>query len=718
VAIGRSALSTVFERELLVRLLPEIVDLADSEKEALGFWPENSIREAIDRGRLIALAVDQKLAGYIHYSGIFPHAKVQQIATSRTWRRQGVASTLIRTLVAKLEGQGFLSLRAEIAETLAGSLAFYRCNGFVEVMSREGGSARKRAILVHVRELESDSLFAYADRQQAVDFDLGIKRRSAGEDPLYAFDLNVYFDLVRDRRQSDKARVLFGAALAHQIRLTVADEFAHELRRRSKDQTNDPVLQMALRLPRLPSVDHARRDALAARIHKMVFVDPGLSSAGSEQSLSDAAHIAHAALSRASAFITRDGTLLAASGILLDQIGIDIISVDEIASLLPDEVAPAVPTTQSGAGFSLGDASDAEVTAYLVDATAPSNLVREFCSPPLPGLVRVARAVRRANRLLAIGILVVPQGMQPIAQMLVHAREDQPDAGLYADFLIDRLTRDAASVHPTIIELAHVPGQSSVNSIAQSRGFIRSRSGTIYQKIALGRPLTVSNWAASVAEMRRRTGFLFPASPPDSALENAQIRMISPAGRALTYPASQLADLFSPAIVVWPGGNGAIVPISKKYADDLLGTAPQRAFGFLEAKDAAFLARRVYVSAPRNAALLSVDGPILFYESRRTGGRGAVVAAGRVVDRTLQPKAELSSDSQRRLVVEDVDAISATDDILLTSFDNLFALPIPVPLRCLKAIGATGNANLRSAVSLSNEKITQILTQGWPRDIG
>jgi ribosomal protein S18 acetylase RimI-like enzyme len=285
-------LSTIVERDHLIELLPAIVALADSEKEALGFWPENSLREAIDRGRLIALAADGDLSGYIHYSGVFPHAKVQQIATSPAWRRQGVASTLIRAVVAKLENHGFLSLKAEIAETLAGSLAFYRGNGFVEVMRRKGGSARNRAILVHVRELESDNLFAFADRQQTGDFDLGIKRRSAGEDPLYAFDLNVYFDLVRDRRQSDKARALFGAALAQQIRLTVSDEFALELKRTSTDRANDPVLQMALRLPRLPSVDRERCSALATRIHQIVFVDPGLASANSAQSLSDAAHIA------------------------------------------------------------------------------------------------------------------------------------------------------------------------------------------------------------------------------------------------------------------------------------------------------------------------------------------------------------------------------------------------------------------------------------------
>ena len=277
---GGASFSTIVERDHLLRLLPAIVTLADSEKEALGFWPESSLREAIDRGRLIALAADGELSGYIHYSGVFPHAKIQQIATSSAWRRRGVGSTLIRTLIAKLESHGFLSLKAEIAETLADSVAFYRHNGFVGVSTHKGGLARNRAILVHVRELESDNLFAFADRQRTADLDLGIKRRSAGEDPLYAFDLNVYFDLVRDRTKSDKARALFGAALAHRIRLAVSDEFALELKRTSADRANDPLLQMALRLPRLPPVDRERCAALAALIHKMVFVDPRLSSAG------------------------------------------------------------------------------------------------------------------------------------------------------------------------------------------------------------------------------------------------------------------------------------------------------------------------------------------------------------------------------------------------------------------------------------------------------
>ena len=599
----RKALFTVVEHKQLLDLLPNIVALADSEKEALGFWPENSIREAIDRGRLLALAdeVDgaKHLVGYVHYSGVFPHAKVQQIAT-----------------------------------------------------------------------------------------------------------------------QSDNARDLFGAALGHRIRLVVADEFASELKRTSKDQTNDPILQMALRLPRLPAVDPSKHRELSDKIHNLVFVEPGLASAGTSQSISDAAHIAHAALSRASAFITRDGILLGASGIILDEIGIDVISLDEIASLLVEDSLPSARSSLSGTGFSFGNITGDELKSYLVSSSVSSEIADEFGTMSVVGESRMACAIRIADRILAVGALTVSHGMQPIGRMLVHTCEDQLDGGLFADFLIDRLTRDASRSHPTAIELIHIPGQSSVNSIAQSRGFLRSKSGSTYQKIALGRPLTSTNWGECAAEIRRRTGLSLPADMPASTGSGAEIQVTARTGQAATHPVSQLAELLSPTVVIWPGHDGVLVPIAKAYASELLGTDPQQNFAFMESKDAAFLARRAYVNAPRNAKIMPLDGPILFYESKRTGGRGAIVAVARIVDRTLLPKSELPADSQRRLVVDDVDAFSATDDVLVTSFDNVFPLPMPVPLSYLKTIGAAGNANLISAVSLSSEKITKILAQGWLREIG
>ncbi len=403
---------------------------------------------------------------------------------------------------------------------------------------------------------------------------------------------------------------------------------------------------------------------------------------------------------------------------LLDEIGIDVISLTEIASLLMEERVPSARNPSSGIGFTVANISADELGEYLVSSSLSPRLAKEYCEQRAYGQSRSACAVKNSDQILAVGALVLPQGVQPVGRMLVHVRDGQPDGGLFADFLIDRLTREASRSHPTAIDLLHIPGQSSVNIIAQSRGFIRSKSGSTFQKVALGRPLSSDNWRECTAEIRRRTGLALPTNMPSLSEGNKEIAVTSAAGQAVIYQASQLTELLSPTVVIWPGQNGVLVPIAKAYANELLGTDPQQNFPFMVAKDAAFLARRAYVNAPRNAKIMPLDGPILFYESKRTGGRGAIIAVGRIVDRILVPKSELPADSQKRLVVDNVDGFSATDDVLVTSFDNVFPLPMPVPLRYLKTIGAAGNANLISAVSLSSEKITQILAQGWLREIG
>lgn len=718
----RQSFSTVTKRDQLLDLLPQIAELADSQKEALGFWPESALREAIMRDRLIALATKgtdgRALVGYIHHSGVFPNAKVQQVATAEQWRRAGAATTLVNTLVSRLEGLGFLSLRADIADNLTQSLAFYRKNGFVEVGTRKGANTRKRSVLMHVRELETDSLFRFAERQDQSNVDLGLRRRSAGDDPVYAFDLNVYFDLVREREQSDRARQLFGAALAHVVRLAVAEEFAAELKRTSPGQANDPLLQMALQLPRLPKIGPEALNELANRIHNWVFVDTGSSAAGSAQSLSDCKHLAQAALSRTSAFVTRDATLIAARERLIAEIGLDVISLEEIVDLLPLSERKTNAIGKAGKGFSFRAPSEAELASYLGQAAVSDSLVQRFRDSNQTSQISVGRAIVDGEKVVAIGMLALSKDMAPVADMLVHVRPDQVDAGLYADFLLDDLLRRVSADHPTAVELIHIPGQATVNGIARSKGFRRTASGDGLHKIALGRPLIGENWNAIAVETRRRTGLSLPSTMPTDLGNGKSIKIGVANGGELNVGMSQLADLLGPTVVVWPGQEGVLVPIGKAYADDLLGTNPQDSFEFMESKDAAFLTRRAYVSSPKNAKIMRPDRPILFYESKRTGGRGSIVAVGRIVDRILTAKGEMTRENKRRLVVDNVDDFSATEHVLCTTFDNVFVLPKPVPLGYLKSIGAHGNANLISAVSLPSEKIAQILTQGWLRDLG
>src|ERR1043165_9016990 len=148
---------------ILATHITAIRALADAEKEALGFLPEAAILDAIHQKRLFAMFGrnddGQQLVGYVLFSGVFPNAKVQQIAVSSVHRRSGVASALISALVSHLEKRGYIVLTAAVASNLPAAQAFYQTNGFVERHSREGGQARQRTIVIRARDLDTASLF-------------------------------------------------------------------------------------------------------------------------------------------------------------------------------------------------------------------------------------------------------------------------------------------------------------------------------------------------------------------------------------------------------------------------------------------------------------------------------------------------------------------------------------------------------------------------------
>ena len=206
----------------------EIISLANSERDGLGFLPEQALREAISRGKMLVLrdpsSEQNSLLGYLLYSGIFPYAKVQQLATLSSHRRRGIASALLRALISDLEQLGFLTLRADVAENLPSALSLYEKNQFERVGAKPGGASRRRQIVIYIRQLDTDTLFS-RNIETEYEFDLGIRARSAGEAPFIALDLNVYFDLARNRSKSATARRLFGAALAHRVHIAVANEF-------------------------------------------------------------------------------------------------------------------------------------------------------------------------------------------------------------------------------------------------------------------------------------------------------------------------------------------------------------------------------------------------------------------------------------------------------------------------------------------------------------
>lgn len=695
--------------------LAEIIALSNGEKEALGFLPNAAYAEAIAQKRLMAMLVKDQagqstLAGYILHGGIFPHARVQQVCTKPEWRRRKVASALIDALVSDLERAGFLTVKAKVASDLPHAQAFYGRHGFEALVSKPGGNARGRTIVVRVRDLDTPHLFS----DTASPLHLPLPKRFGKEAPFYTFDLNVFFDLVKNRQRHAAACSLFAAALDHRIRLGIAPEFIEELRRTTTGHQNDPVLQMALQLPRLPPpVDAETLTRLADDVHRIVFAERNVTGTGSVQARSDARHLAHSALSRVSGFITSDGALLAARDDLLDNVGVDVAGLDELIALLPDGFEQTAAPTRSGEGFECRTPTVDEATTYLKQSDVSEDIV-EAVSGRADGWTSIWRfAVWESSSIVALACLIRPASTDGENRLLIHINPGHLERELYAEHLLDSAVKQACASGPAVIRLWNVPGQPTVTSLAKSCGFVPVGADRAFVKVAIGQPLTQTNWNAVRHQIRRRTGLSLPVKWPEMQPSAKAVTISTSSDESFTLSPERLEDLFGPTLLLWAQREAVIVPIQRAYADELLGTSIQTRLPFIENRDASFLLRRAYVNTPRARGTMRPGLPILFYESGKNGGRSAIIAAGRIVDSVLVPKGRASGDAMRRVVVDDLSGFSAMDDVLMTTFDSLMIFPNAVRFATLKEYGAVGGSNLISATAVSHENLVQIIDAGW-----
>ena len=290
---------------------------ADSERDALGFLPESAYAEAARQRKLILLIAqdgDQtSYAGHLLFGGIFPLLRVRQIAVTAKSRRNGQATTLLRALIAQGEKEGYLSIVANVATDLMGANSFYERNGFLSVRLKAGGKTRNRKINVQILQLQTPSLISLmVGPNQPRTIEILPPKKRTPDIPIYAIDLNVFYDAIRKRTRSDDAGVVFEAALSHQIRIAASQEFILELQRTSNDPSNDPVLSLAKRIPNLPAQDKSTIEKIKPIIARLVFPERAASGRLKSTDESDVLHLAHAVAAGVSGYITSNSKVLSA----------------------------------------------------------------------------------------------------------------------------------------------------------------------------------------------------------------------------------------------------------------------------------------------------------------------------------------------------------------------------------------------------------------------
>jgi hypothetical protein len=704
-------------------LVQTVQKQADANREALGFLPKRVYLEAALQSKLF-VAVDEgsrKYAGHLLSGGVFPRARIFQIFVPLPYRRRSVGRLLLRGFVSQMESAHYLSIRAQAAADLTQANAFWEKMGFAIVQTRPGGPSRKRILNIRVLDLITSSLFNFTNLIATGEAaDLHLVERLSARSPVYVIDLNVLFDVTKRRVRAKEAGLVMNAGFRNLVRLAVSEEFVGELSRTSVPSPEDPILALALELPRLPSPPQSEKDAIVRRLAPLVFPERSARGALSSQDHSDLVHLATAIHHRAAGFVTGEKSILRARPSLQTTYGLDVVGVGEFAEMMRSPVSGS-PVALRGrllgvevCAADLTDQNRASTEAFLAEMYVPQQQALDVLAGACLD-ARVRRVLLTAGeKTIVFGSWTLPRGPEPISEAFVCADQDHQATESAVEYLISRICRESARAAPALIRLHQMPGHSVTLRVAIAHGF-RTTEGfgateSVLQKIAVGRPIDSSNWGSVRGQLQSLAGVQLPESMPGDALSD-RIVVTSPSGKRVQTTLADLENLISPVLFLSGQRDGTVVPIRRKFAEALLDS---RQFRLLGSHEAAFLEKKAYISSPRTASTIAEGCPLLFYESGQDRGQSAVVAVARALRVTMESKSSVASASRRRDVLgaSDLARIGQNDKVTVTMFDNLMMLARPVSFPRLRQLGCVDGSNLVTARRLKAAQVIAILTEG------
>ncbi|WP_322055955.1 EVE domain-containing protein [Burkholderia cenocepacia] len=174
-----------------------------------------------------------------------------------------------------------------------------------------------------------------------------------------------------------------------------------------------------------------------------------------------------------------------------------------------------------------------------------------------------------------------------------------------------------------------------------------------------------------------------------------------------------LETLLAPALFCLPMRPAVITPVRRDFAEHLLDHLPQRSL--LPHARAALYRERNYLSDKRTLKHFQRGSLVLFYESTKHHGLGAIVAIARVQQAYLKSQDAMERADLDPSVLDDaaLEAIGRSKVKTVTVFDNLIKFPRPVSLEVLRMLGCGNAAKLMTTRPINDLQLQEIVARGF-----
>ena len=708
--------------------IDRVRELADANRSAFSFLPAGVYEDAAMKGGLW-IAVDQtkkNLMGYLLFGGTYPHLKIVQIHVLPEFRSAGLARTFIEELRRYGEEKNYLTISARVATELEAN-RFWQRIGFRIVRQVVGGKKSGRTLNVYLFELDTPSLFR--DFQSAVTSpaegvqQIAYPSRPILQTPSYVIDLNVFFDVVRNRDTGELARIL-SSAFDSEIKLHVTSEFVRELERHSQDFENDPVLEFAKGLPALPELSPDTLKPLTEEIRNILAPNTTRSGEESPNVESDRIHLASCIHHRAYGFVTRDAAILQRATELHERYNLRVIAPADLYDSYEEPDAPPSPLTvavgqQEIKISELHERDRSAAEEFLIRLGIKPSDARACLSPGTTHSPRIRLAARTEKQIIGIASWSAGHGAVRDTLVYLYIDEDHPGSFNAIGGLLESAISSGSYGQLRRLDLEISSGQIKTREIAISRGFRpfahqgvdASRDLT---KISMKGMVTKSSWSSFRSELDEFAGLVLPNTMPRyDELTNTGVFLREKArARTSTVSLFDFETLISPGALICAGRPAVMIPIRPEYADELLPSTILQ-LSALPGKEAALRLERAYFSGARSRDLLTPGKVVVFYVSRR---RQEAVAAARITfsGSLTKTQAVLNLGRQGVLTEDEIhQKANLKGEITAFTFDNLITFPACIPYRELKEMGCIGKTNLVTAEELSHDSLCRIVERAF-----
>lgn len=112
----------------------DVADVAELERKIFSdAWSERAILETLDQKQTMLLAAyeDKKMIGYVILYYVLEDGEIARIAVADGYRRQGVATLMLREMAILCRDIGVSKILLDVRESNVAAYAFYERRGFV-----------------------------------------------------------------------------------------------------------------------------------------------------------------------------------------------------------------------------------------------------------------------------------------------------------------------------------------------------------------------------------------------------------------------------------------------------------------------------------------------------------------------------------------------------------------------------------------------------------